>query len=551
MKKNKFLPLSTSWEISSLSEYLSPNLGLNERVLTVSQLNAQVKKLLSNNFPLVVVEGEISGLSHHRASGHYYFNLKDERAVLRCVLFARSASRLSFQPEDGLKVLVRAEISLYERAGQYQAVIQHMEPHGEGELRIAMERLRAKLQAMGWFEEELKKPLPMFPRRIVIVSSPKGAATRDVFVNIWRRYPPVNLSLQPTAVQGQLAVSEICSAIAKINQLTERPDLAILTRGGGSLEDLAAFNSEQVAAAIYESEIPIVSAVGHDVDFTIADFVADLRAPTPSTAAELVTPDAKDLGIRFDEYAMRIEKDTRTLVTRHKTVVAHITRRVRDPKRDIANNRQRLNDRVRNVVRTQTQTLTQQETRLAQVQRALNQAKPGVRLQHYRTKLNGARSQICQFVSVQNRENRTRATLAFKRLLQLEAQVRERTSTKFQNLQRTLTQVRPDTNVKHFQTQLDSKRSRLEVRIGENIQSTKTRVSSITKNLEAVSPLAVLSRGYAVVSKPKAGTDFGEIAKSVDDLCPDENIETHLSDGTVSSKITRIVKKEHRNLKEE
>ncbi len=532
-----------------MSEYLSPNLGLNERVLTVSQLNAQVKKLLSNNFPLVVIEGEISGLSHHRASGHYYFNLKDERAVLRCVMFARSASKLSFQPEDGLKVLVRAEISLYERAGQYQAVIQHMEPHGEGELRLAMERLRAKLQAMGWFEEELKKPLPTFPRRIVIVSSPKGAATRDVFVNIWRRYPPVNLSLQPTAVQGQFAVSEICSAIAKINQLTERPDLAILTRGGGSLEDLAAFNSEQVAAAIHESEVPIVSAVGHDVDFTIADFVADLRAPTPSTAAELVTPDAKDLGIRFDEYAMRIEKDTRALVTRHKTVVAYITRRVRDPKKDIASNKQRLIDRVRSFVRTQKQTLTQQETRLAQVQRALNQAKPGVRLQHYRTKLNGAQSQISQFVSVQNRENRTRATLAFRRLLQLEVQVCEQTSTKFQNLQRTLIQVRPDTNVKHFQTRLDGTRSRLEVRVGENIQSAKTKVSSILKNIEAVSPLAVLSRGYAVVSKPKVGTDFGEIAKSVDDLRPNENIETHLSDGTVSSKITRIVKKEHRDIK--
>lgn len=532
-----------------MSEYLSPNLGLNERVLTVSQLNAQVKKLLTNNFPLVVVEGEISGLHHHRASGHYYFNLKDERAVLKCVMFARSASKLSFQPEDGLKVLVRAEISLYERDGQYQAVIQHMEPHGEGELRLAMERLRAKLQAMGWFEDELKKPLPMFPKRIVIVSSPKGAATRDVFVNIWRRYPPVDLSLQPTAVQGQLAVSEICRALAMINQLPVLPDLAILTRGGGSLEDLAAFNSEQVAAAIHESEIPIVSAVGHDVDFTIADFVADLRAPTPSTAAELVTPDAKDLGIRFDEYAMRLEKDVRAMVVRHKTVVAHITRRVRDPKRDIVNNRQRLNDRIKSFVRTQNQILTQQETGLAQLQRALNQAKPSVRLQHYRTKLIGAQSQISQFVSVQNRENRARFTLALKRLLQLEAQIRERTDTTFQNLRKTLIQARPHTHIKHLQTQLEVTRSRLEVRVGENIQSAKNNLSSIVKNIEAVSPLAVLSRGYAVVSKPKEGTAFGEIAKSVDDLHPNENIETHLSDGTVSSKITQVVKKEHRDIK--
>lgn len=528
-----------------MSEYLSPNLGLNERVLTVSQLNAQVKRLLSNNFPLVVVEGEISGLHHHRASGHYYFNLKDERAVLRCVMFASSAARLTFLPEDGLKVLVRTEISLYERDGQYQAVIQHMEPHGEGEQRLAMERLRAKLQAMGWFEDELKKPLPAFPMRIVIVSSPKGAATRDVFVNIWRRYPPADLSLQPTAVQGQLAVSEICTALEKINQLKIRPDLAILTRGGGSLEDLAAFNSEEVATAIHQSEIPIVSAVGHDVDFTIADFVADLRAPTPSTAAELVTPDAKDLGIRFDAYAIRLEKDMRAVVTRQKTVVAHITRRVRDPKRDLVILRNRLNDRIKSFLRTQTQVLAQHETQLAQLQRALNQAKPSVRLQHHRTKLNGAQSQICQLVNAQNREFRTRFTLALKRFLQLEAQTYERTNTRFRNLRKILIQARPESRVKHLQTQVDGTRTRLEVRAGEKLQSAKNKLSSIVKNIEAVSPLAVLSRGYAVVSKPKKGTDFGEIAKSVDDLRPNEHIETHMSDGTVYSKISAVVQKDH------
>lgn len=528
-----------------MSEYLSPNLGLNERVLTVSQLNAQVKKLLNNNFPLVIVEGEISGLHHHRASGHYYFNLKDERALLRCVMFARSASKLPFQPKDGLKVLVRAEISLYERDGQYQAVIQHMEPHGEGELRLAMERLRTKLQSMGWFEDELKKPLPAFPKRIVIVSSPKGAATRDVFVNIWRRYPPVELALQPTSVQGQLAVGEICKALATINLLKMRPDLAILTRGGGSLEDLAAFNSEEVAAAIYRSEVPIVSAVGHDVDFTIADFVADLRAPTPSTAAELVTPDARDLGIRFDEYVMRIEKDIREMVTRYKTVVAHIARRVRDPRRDLTNNRQRLNDRIRNFVRSQTQTLAQQETRLVQLQRALNQAKPSVRLQHYRTKLEGAQSQISQLVSAQNRENRSRYIHSLEKLVQLETLLRERTSARLQNLGRNLVQARPELTIKHLQSQIDSSKSRMKVRVGENIQFAKNNVTRILKNLEAVSPLEVLARGYAVVTKPKEGQYFGEITRSVDELHQNENIETHLSDGTVFSTINRVEKRIH------
>lgn len=528
-----------------MSEYLSPNLGLNERVLTVSQLNAQVKKLLSNNFPLVVVEGEISGLHHHRSSGHYYFNLKDERALLRCVMFASNASRLPFQPEDGLKVLVRAEISLYERDGRYQAVIQHMEPHGEGELRLAMERLRAKLQSMGWFEKDLKKPLPTYPKRIAIVSSPKGAATRDVFVNIWRRYPPVELSLQPTAVQGQLAVSEICQALARLNEMKIRPDLAILTRGGGSLEDLSAFNSEQVAAAIFESEVPIVSAVGHDVDFTIADFVSDLRAPTPSTAAELVTPDGKDLGIRFDDFATKLEKILRDVVDRNKTIVAHVQRRLRDPKRDLINNQQRLKERHRTLKRTMTQVLAQNETQLVQLQRSLNQAKPGIKLQHYRTKLHNAQMQVGQLVIAQNKEFRSRFSRSLEKLVQLEGQVRERADTQLSNLQRSLIQVRPETKFKHLLTQIVSTQSRLRFRVDEIIQNLDNRVASVRKNLDAVSPLAVLNRGYAVVSKPKKGTYFGEITKSIEDLAPNENVEILLADGTAHSTIESVERRDH------
>lgn len=514
-------------------------------MLTVSQLNAQVKKLLTNHFPLVVVEGEISGMSRHAASGHYYFNLKDERAVLGCVMFARSAARLPFQPKEGLKVLVRAEISLYERGGRYQAVIQHMEPRGEGELRLAMERLRAKLQAMGWFEDELKKPLPTYPKRIVIVSSPTGAATRDVFVNIWRRYPAIQLSIQPTSVQGQFAVHEICQAIATINKLPDRPDFAILTRGGGSLEDLAAFNSEEVASAIHQSEIPVVSAVGHDVDFTIADFVADLRAPTPSTAAELVTPDGKDLGIRFDDYAMVLEKNLRAKASRDKTIVAHITRRLRDPQRELVNNLQKLNDLMHRLKRTQTQIIVDHESRLVQLRRALNQAKPSVTLEHFHTKLNVAQSQLWQLTIAQGKVHRSRVNNSIEKLSQLDTQLRGRTQTQFLNFQRALIQARPKTKINHLQTSVESLKARLRVRIAEHIQLAINGTTSVSKNLEAVSPLAVLSRGYAVVSKPKPGTLFGEITKSVVDLHPDESIATHLSDGTVYAKVTDVVLRDY------
>ena len=528
-----------------MTDIRSPNLGLNERVLSVSQLNAQVKKLLNNAFPLVVVEGEISGLHHHRSSGHYYFNLKDERALLRCVMFSSSASRLPFQPEDGLKVLVRAEISLYERDGRYQAVIQHMEPHGEGELRLAFEQLRAKLQAMGWFENEIKKPLPTFPQRIVIVSSPKGAATRDVFVNIWRRYPSVKLSLQPVSVQGQLAESEVCHALAAINRLEVRPDFAILTRGGGSLEDLAAFNSELVAQAIFNSEIPIVSAVGHDVDFTIADFVADLRAPTPSTAAELVTPDGKDLRIRFDDYVNKFEKNVLAFVTSNKNNVAHVQRRLRDPQRELATNQQQLTDRIRLLKRTEAQHLTQRITHLTQLRRALNQAKPAIKLRHFGTILNNSKAQIVKLTSAKNRESRSRLGRTLEKLIQLDAQLRQRTTTQLHTLIRTLSQARPELKVKHLQTRIESTKSRLGVRTSENLRHAKNSVDSAFRNLEAVSPLAVLNRGYAVVAKPEDGSYFGSISKSVDDLHPGESIQTHISDGTVYSTVTGVAKRDH------
>lgn len=511
----------------------------------MSQLNAQAKKLLNNAFPLVVVEGEISGIHHHRSSGHYYFNLKDERALLRCVMFARSAARLSFQPEDGLKVLVRAEISLYERDGRYQAVIQHMEPHGEGELRLAIERLRAKLQTMGWFENEIKKPLPAFPKQIAIVSSPKGAATRDVYVNIWRRYPPVELSLQPTSVQGQLAEREICQAIATINQLEVQPDLAILTRGGGSLEDLAAFNSEQVASAIHESEIPIVSAVGHDVDFTIADFVADLRAPTPSTAAELVTPDGQELWIRFDEYVMNFERSVRSSIERLKTNTSHVQHRLRDPRREVTNNRQRLIDRVKNLNRTKSQHLAQRSTHLMQLLRVLNQARPGIKLQHNGTRIRNAQAQIGQIAKALNKENNARLNRTLEKLVQLNVHLQERANTQLRNVHRAFVQVRPIVKIKHLRARIENSTSRLGVRASEKTLRAKSSIAGVLKNLDAVSPLAVLKRGYAVVTKPDEETYFGAIAKSVDDINPGESIQTHVSDGTVYSTVTSVDKRNH------
>lgn len=261
-------------------------------ILTVSQLTRQIKSVLEHDFADVAVQGEISNFKQH-SSGHLYFTLKDENCQIQAVMWRNRAATLFFTPQDGMKVVARGKITVYEVRGSYQIDVAQLQPLGVGELQLAFERLKQRLAAEGLFDEEHKKPLPAYPERIGIVTSPTGAAIRDIINIISRRFPAVELILYPVKVQGVGAAEEIVEAIKDFNKLGTI-DVMIVGRGGGSLEDLWSFNEEIVARAIYESKIPIVSAVGHEIDFTIADFVADLRAPTPSAAAELVVPDMKD-----------------------------------------------------------------------------------------------------------------------------------------------------------------------------------------------------------------------------------------------------------------
>jgi exodeoxyribonuclease VII large subunit len=271
-----------------------PQLGLNfeepaqsRRIWPVSELVGQVREFVEQKYGDVWVEGEISNF-RPAPSGHIYFTLKDAEAQLPIVLFRRQAVLLRFRPEDGLHVLVRGRVSVYEQRGQMQLVAETMEPVGVGSLQLAFEQLKARLKAEGLFDTEGKQPLPAFPRTVGIVTSPTGAVIRDFLNIVGRRHSGLNVLLAPVSVQGDQAAGEIESAIALLNA-SGLVDIIVLARGGGSLEDLAAFNSERVARAIAASHLPVVSAVGHETDFTIADFVADLRAPTPSAAAELIT----------------------------------------------------------------------------------------------------------------------------------------------------------------------------------------------------------------------------------------------------------------------
>ena len=273
-------------------------------VLTVTELTTGIKTLLEDSFPYVSVAGEISNYKRH-SSGHAYFSLKDDRSQLRCVMWRSANRKLTFEPEDGMEVLAQGALSVYEVQGQYQLVARQLKPVGAGALQAAFERLKARLEDEGLFQEEHKQPLPAFPERVGVVTSASGAAIRDVIQGRHRRAPWVSIILRPAPVQGEGAAAEIAKAIEEMNAYGEL-DVLIVGRGGGSIEDLWAFNEEAVVRAIYASRIPLVSAVGHETDFTLSDFAADLRAPTPSGAAEIVVRDLRELTDRLDGSMKRL-----------------------------------------------------------------------------------------------------------------------------------------------------------------------------------------------------------------------------------------------------
>lgn len=257
------------------------------------ELTREVKRVLENSIPRIWVEGEISNFKRH-TSGHFYFTLKDEKSQVSCAMWRFKAGDLLFRPQDGMKVLVQGEVQVYERGGYYQLIIQQMQPAGVGALQIAFEQLKKKLFQEGLFAEERKRPIPLYPQMVGVVTSPTGAAIRDIVSVVCRRFPCVQVILAPVRVQGPGAAEEVAAAIGILNEFAD-VEVIIVGRGGGSLEDLWAFNEEIVARAIFNSSVPVISAVGHEVDYSISDFVADKRAPTPSVAGEMVVRDRQEL----------------------------------------------------------------------------------------------------------------------------------------------------------------------------------------------------------------------------------------------------------------
>ncbi|HGY1009924.1 TPA: exodeoxyribonuclease VII large subunit [Aeromonas salmonicida] len=350
--------------------------GREQQVFTVTRLNSAVRMILEQDLGLVWLTGELSNLAMP-SSGHWYFSLKDLGAQVRCAMFKGNNRRVAFRPQDGMQVLVLARVSLYEPRGDYQLIIESMQPAGDGVLALRFEELKRRLGAEGLFDEGRKRPLPREPRAVGLVTSATGAALHDMLTVLKRRAPDLPIFIYPTQVQGSAAIGQIVAAIALANRRAE-VDVLIVGRGGGSLEDLWCFNEEGVARAIANSAIPVISAVGHEVDVTISDFAADLRAPTPSAAAELVAPDQSARAQRLAHLWQRLVQ----AMNRHQTAARHgfvlLQKRLdhQDPKRRLEQQSQRLDELSARLQQLLNQRLHQGERRLANLELRLQAKSP-------------------------------------------------------------------------------------------------------------------------------------------------------------------------------
>ncbi len=439
-------------------------------VYSVSGLTEIVREILEDNFPLIWIEGEISNLAKP-ASGHIYFSLKDDSSQVRCAMFRNRMLNFSsgispnfspsFSPKNGKQVLVRARVSLYQARGEFQLIIEHMEESGEGALRRAFEKLKLKLANEGLFDDENKQPLPALPKSIGIITSPNGAAVQDILSILKRRFPSIPVKIYPVAVQGEKAAEDIASMIHCANEHNQC-DVLILSRGGGSLEDLWAFNEESIARAIYNCDIPIISGVGHEIDFTIADFVADHRAATPSAAAELVSPDRVEWLQNLNNTVNNLHKIILQLLNQKSQTLDYLQKRMQHPGRQLEVQSQRINALQRRLRNAQFVHLTQLNSFLNTIVARLNQHTPIHKLTHYKTQ---------------------------------------------------------HKNIHH----------RLMTTIKQSIYVKQQLLANTSRALDAVSPLATLGRGYAIVTKLPEQT----LIQSSRSLVLGDKIEARLKQGRV------------------
>lgn len=367
-------------------------------VFTVSELNSRARQLLEVSFASVRVEGEISNLARP-SSGHWYFTLKDAGAQVRCAMFRSRTAMLKFLPKEGDMVEIRAKVSLYENRGDYQLIVDSMKPAGEGALLLAFEQLKRRLASEGLFAEERKRPLPAV-RRVAIITSPTGAAIHDMLTVLKRRWPSIEVDIYPVMVQGNEAPAQIITALQRANR-DARCDVIIAGRGGGSLEDLWCFNDEGVARAIAHSDIPVISAVGHEVDFTIADFVADLRAPTPSAAAEMISPDGALLRQQIISLKQRLQRAFKDRQQQRLKQLEQLRSRLRGPQHQLQNQSQRLDQLEIRLQRVMQQKIAEPRQKLARLTSVLEHLHPQKTLTQHQKNLQQLQQRLKRAVQQQ------------------------------------------------------------------------------------------------------------------------------------------------------
>lgn len=440
----------------------------NEVAFSVSQLNRQIQSLLEASLPWVLVEGEISNLARP-GSGHWYFSLKDSKAQIRCAMFKNRANAVRFKPKDGDQVKLRAKVTFYGPRGDCQLTVESMESGGEGALQQAYERLKAQLEAEGLFKQEHKKPLPVTPERVAIITSPIGAAVRDMISAFKRRFPLTELTIIPSLVQGQGAAKNLTKQLIRMDA-SDHFDAIIIGRGGGSLEDLYSFNDETLARAIFNAKTPVISAVGHEVDFTIADFVADVRAATPSAAAELLSPDSENLikQIQTLETSLALTFERQLQMQQQK--LDFLTQRMRHPSERIQIQQDKLN---------------QLERRLTQgMQTRLSNQK--IQLEHAHARLS---------------------------------------------------QSSPEQAITRKAQQVTDYQRRLSQALKQNVEQKTQTFASLMEKLNLVSPLQILSRGYAIASNEEG------VIKNIQQTKKGEKIKVRVEDGELNCEV--ISKKKH------
>ena len=379
------------------------NVEASAKALSVTELNGKARRLLEMNFNNVRVEGEISGLARP-SSGHWYFTLKDKQSQIRCAMFRNRNQALKFVPTEGMLLMVRGRVSLYEGRGDYQLIVEHMDNAGTGDLQKAFEVLKTKLATEGLFDITRKQPLPTHPKHIGVITSPTGAAIRDILTVLKRRFPAIPVSIIPSSVQGEQAKHELVSAL-KLAERSNRFDVLIIGRGGGSLEDLWPFNEELVARAIANCPIPIVSAVGHEIDFTIADFVADYRAATPSAAAEILSPDRQAILNQLHLLSRKL-----TTLTRHKLQLSqkdldNLKKRLRHPGERLRDNSQRLDDLEIRLKQAITVSLARAQSNLDRTKDRAHQQSPQRKLELFKNKNEHIRQKLVHLM-LNNMEKR-------------------------------------------------------------------------------------------------------------------------------------------------